>query len=363
MKHLATTVALLATTAGSAYAGGIQRATDSVLFMFEEGNYAEFEFGTVNADVSGYLDAAPSVQSGDMAPRYNTAALSYKHQLNESWSLGVRLSQPFGAIVDYPSAAATGYPIGGSNADLSVNALTAILRYETENNISVFGGLRVQQAQGEVDLFSGGASAYTMTTDKATDYGYLVGAAWENPAIAARVALTYHSAVTHDLQSTEFGAFATEFETVTPQSVTLEFQTGINESTLFYGSVRWADWSEFQINPPLYAANVSPTPLVSYDDDVITYSLGLGRKFTEKWSGAVTVDYEQNTGGFTGNLGPTNGLASIGLAASYDMDPVTITFGARYVALGDAATQLGGTTTTFSDNSAIGAGVRIGYNF
>lgn len=362
MKRIATSAALLAATAGTTYAGGIERATDSVLFMFEEGNYAEFEYGTADPKVSGHLDAAPTVKSGDMTPRFSTMALAYKRQLNANWSLGFRLSQPHGADVKYPSAATAGYPIGGSTAELDINALTAIVRYETSSNISVFGGLRIQQARGEVDLYSGGAQAYTMTTSKETDYGYLLGAAWERPDIAARVALTYHSSITHDLNSTEMGVIDGTFATTTPQSINLEFQTGIAENTLLFGNIRWAEWSEFEINPPVYDATF-PSALVSYDSDVMTYKLGIGRKFTDNWSGALTVGYEKSDGGYVGNLGPTDGFRSVGLAASYTQDAVKVTFGVSYVDIGDAATEIGPYTTTFSDNSAIAGGVRIGYSF
>lgn len=365
MRHLLTTAAFLATTAGTAYAGGIERADDSILFMFEDGDYAEFSFAAVSPDVSGHLDANPSVMSGNMLTGYSSMALSYKKQLNDQWSLGIRLSQPHGADVKYNSALTTGYPIGGSSAELSINQLTAIARYKMENNVSVFGGLRIQQAQGNVTLFTGGAESYDMKTDTATDYGYLLGVAWERPDIAARVALTYHSKIAHDLASTEVAGgmtFPGEFETITPQAINLEFQTGIAEDTLLFGNIRWAEWTDFNITPPIYGATFNDA-LVDYENDVITYNVGIGRRFNENWSGAVTLGYEKTNGGYTGNLGPTDGYKSIGLAASYEKDSIKVTFGVQYADLGDAATNIGPFTTTFSDNSAIAAGVRIGYSY
>lgn len=365
MRRIATTAALLATTAGTAFAGGIERADDSILFMFEEGSYAEFAFAGISPDVSGHLDAAPSIGSGNMLTGYTTMALSYKTQLNDKWSLGIRLSQPHGASISYPSALETGYPIGGSNADLNINAMTAIARYQMENNISVFGGLRIQRAEGEVELYSSGVESYNMKTDTATDYGYLLGVAWERPDIAARVALTYHSAISHDLQSTEVAGGTTyvgEFETITPQSINLEFQTGIAEDTLLFGNIRWAEWTEFNITPPVYGATFGQA-LVDYENDVITYNMGIGRRFTDTWSGAITLGYEKTNDGYVGNLGPTSGYKSIGLAASYEKDAIKVTFGVEYADLGDAATQIGPYTTTFEDNSAIAAGIRIGYSY
>ena len=63
------------------------------------------------------------------------------------------------------------------------------------------------------------------------------------------------------------------------------------------------------------------------------------RRFNETWSGAVTLGYEPSDGDLTGNLGPTDGMRSIGLAATYTRDNMKITGGIRYVDIGDAATR------------------------
>ena len=38
----------------------------------------------------------------------------------------------------------------------------------------------------------------------------------------------------------------------TPQSVQLDFQTGVAPKTLVFGYVRWVDWTEFDVTPPLF---------------------------------------------------------------------------------------------------------------
>ena len=101
--------------------------------------------------------------------------------------------------------------------------------------------------------------------------------------------------------------------------------------------------------------------IVYYDSDRITYTLGLGRKFNDNWSGAVTVSYEPSNGDPTGNLGPNDGYRSIGLGATYTEGPMKITGGIRYVELGTATTRRVG--ARFEDNDAIAVGVRIGYSF
>ncbi|MGL4415171.1 MAG: hypothetical protein ACRCT9_13155, partial [Roseinatronobacter monicus] len=51
---------------------------------------------------------------------------------------------------------------------------------------------------------------------------------------------------------------------------------------------------------------------------------------------------------------------SIGIGASYTMDAMTISAGVQYTRIGSATTTL---NSQFSNNSAIGAGVRVGFSF
>jgi long-subunit fatty acid transport protein len=237
--------------------------------------------------------------------------------------------------------------------------VTALLRYKFQNNVSLYGGLRHQTVKGVVAL----ASGYTLETNNDSELGYVVGLSWEKPEIAARVALTYNSAITHSLESVELGAPSAGFDTEVPQSVNLEFQTGIAKDTLLFGSIRWQEWSAFVINPPVFdGLPGTPTPLVSYASDRVTYNIGVGRRFNENWSGAVTLGYEPSDGELTGNLGPTDGFASVAVAATYTMDNVKITGGVRYVEIGDATANVG-PGAPFTDNSGVGVGIKVGYTF
>jgi long-subunit fatty acid transport protein len=350
MKRILSTAAAIAAATG-AQAGGVERSSQSVAILFEQGRYAELSFGRFSPDVSGTL----GVSSGDMSPGYNSVSFGYKMPMGERIDFAVILDQPIGADVAYPTG--TGYPLAGTTAELTSNALTALLRYKFENNVSVYGGLRYQTVKGVVNLPAVGG--YTLSTNNDSELGYVVGVAWEKPEIAARVALTYNSAITHTLESNEGGPIpgTGTFDTEVPQSVNLEFQTGIAENTLLFGSIRWVEWSAFVIDPPGYPP---ADPLVEYASDRITYNLGIGRRFSENWSGAVTVGYEPQDGEVTGNLGPTDGFASVGIAATYTMDNLEITGGIRYVDIGDATTTIG---AEFEDNSGIGVGFRIGYTF
>jgi long-subunit fatty acid transport protein len=359
MKHFAlVTAAVLAATSG-AHAGGVERSTQSVAILFEQGRYAELSFGRFSPDVSGISPLSPGASSGDMAGDYNSWSLGYKMDLGDRMAFAMILDEPIGANVDYSST--TAYPLRGSTATLSSSAITALLKYKFENNVSVYGGLRYETVHGVVSLPSVPGGGYTLNTNHDSELGYVVGVAWEKPEIAARVALTYNSAITHTLDALETGAIAgtSDFDTTVPQSVNLEFQTGIAKDTLLFGSIRWVDWTSFVIDPDGY---VPPDALVDYANDRTTYNLGIGRRLNENWAGAVTIGYEKADGATTGNLGPSDGMKSIGLAATYTLDNMKITGGVRYVEIGDATTNppISG---NFTDNSGVGFGIKIGYTF
>src|SRR5690606_1727819 len=127
---------------------------------------------------------------------------------------------PIGADVAYP--AGTGYLLQGSTGTIDSTAITALARYKFDGGFSVHGGIKAERAKGAVALpFMG----YTLNTSTETDLGYLVGAAYEKPEIALRVALTYQSAIKHDFDAHEVSPLGTSdssFTTEVPQSVTLD---------------------------------------------------------------------------------------------------------------------------------------------
>jgi long-subunit fatty acid transport protein len=135
---------------------------------------------------------------------------------------------------------------------------------------------------------------------------------------------------------------------------------------LLFGSVRWVDWTEFDVAPAQFVGLLG-APLVSYDEDVFTYNIGIGRRFNENWSGAISLGYEESQGGFSSNLGPTDGFTSLSVGATYTTGNVEITGGARYIWIGDATTQnplVPGTPLgQFEDNSGLAVGFKVAYTF
>jgi long-chain fatty acid transport protein len=331
--------------ATGAFAGGFERSGNPVGFMFETGNYAELSFGYVSPSVSGSLVLAPTVNTRNVLESYTQLGFAIKTDVNENLSLGLQIDPSFGADIFYP--AGTGYPIGGTNAELNGDTLSVIGRYKFNDNVSVHVGLRSVGIGGNVQIVGFPVPPTTYDTDR--DLGYLVGAAYEKKEIALRVALTYSSATNHDLATNLGPSVAVEL----PKSLTLDFQSGVAANTLVFGSIRWVDWTSTALN--------FPAPLINYADDTITYNIGVGRKFNDQWSGAVSIGYEKSNGGIASNLSPTDGFLSVGLGATYTTGNVKITGGVRYVDIGDALSLSG--AGNFEGNSALAVGLKVGYTF
>lgn len=361
MKHTLTAIGALALTTTVAHAGGLDRSGQSVAAIFETGGYAELSFGYVMPSVDGGdSPLAPGVETGNVGTAYSAIGLAYKQDLSEKLSAGLIIDQPFGAAVSYEDSA--GYFIEGTKAEVFTASLTGLLRYKFTESLSVHGGPRVVTATGYYNReipAGGGFLDYKNSYGSDVAVGYVVGAAFEKPEIALRAALTYSSATTFDLVGSPRGGFlgvVGDLDAQMPQSVNLDLQTGIAANTLLFGSVRWADWSEARLLDSVDG------DLVTYDEDVLTYSLGVGRKFSESFSGSVSVGYEKPQGGTVSDLSPTDGYTSLGVGGKYTKGNMEISGGVRYVWLGDATTDPV-VSGVFTDNSAIGVGMKVAFRF
>jgi long-chain fatty acid transport protein len=359
MKRVITTAVALAAAATSAGAGGIDRSGQGLGALFEKGRYLELSFGLISPTVEGRDVAAQP--TGDVAATYSQLGFSYKYDVNDKVSFALNIDQPFGADVVY---AATSPLLGGTFAKTNTYAVTGVLRYKFNEAFSVHGGVRAQHAEGDIRLQGaayGFLSGYNVQFAGDWAPGYLVGVAYEKPEIALRVALTYNSKVKHEFETTQVvfpSGTITEVET--PQSVNLDFQTGIAKDTLLFGNIRWVDWSNFKIDPVGFPGD----GLVDLEDTT-TYTLGIGRRFNEQWAGSFSLTYEpKGTDQLVSPLAPTDGRIGATVGASYTMDKMKISGGINYTWLGDAQPQTGGVgRASMTDNTLIGVGVKVGWSF
>lgn len=372
MKRVLVGASAIAMMAASAQAGGIDRSGQSIGVLFEKGRYAEFSLGYVAPDVSGNDVALfGGFPSGDVARNYSQLSFAYKADLSDRISYAVILDQPFGAHVKYPTFNGTSGSIalGGTIAKAESIALTGLLRYKIDDNVSVHGGIRVDRGTGNITLNGaayGPLAGYNVALDHDVAAGFVLGAAYEIPEIAMRVAVTYNSAITHDFDTVESlnPALTSNTKVKLPQSINLDFQTGIAQNTLLFGSVRWVNWSQFKIDPVIFTG-VAGGGLVDLENTT-TYTLGIGRKFNDSWSGAASILYEGKGDNLVSPLAPTNGKLGLTLAAIYTRDNMKITTGINYTKLGNAKPETGTPDTAradFKGNEAIGIGVKVGFTF
>ena len=368
MKRTLINIAILSTILGTgmAQAGGFDRSGQDTSIILKEGNLLEITSVSVSPSVTGTYGAAVSGGAiTNVAPSYSFTNLAFRTDISDDMALAIIQDEPYGAQVNWTSAtnAIDGYK--GVKAQIKSSATTALVSYDAADNVTVYGGLKTQSVSASVsNPLVGG---YGLSTNTDSSIGYVFGAAFEKPEIAMRVALTYHSKVKHDLTIVEsFGGTATPSAALslnTPEAFNLDFQTGIAANTLLFGSIRHAKWTQFLVNPARYFG-AAGSALKEFTANPTTYSLGLGRKFNDQWSGAVTYGTEAAEGTVGGPMGPTDGFSKMGLGVTYTGEKAIVTLGMQKVKLGDISLASGSVLKAeMSGNTSLVTAVKVGYKF
>ncbi len=152
--------------------------------------------------------------------------------------------------------------------------------------------------------------------------GWRIGAAYEIPEIAFRASLVYNSDVdlgdvTGDVDLTEVGRGVIPVigTAKMPDSVEFKVQSGIAPNWLAFGSIKWVDWGQLQFVD--FCATVAPDCVhgvpasgfvTSFDllyQDGWTVSGGVGHKFSDTLSGAVSIAWDRGTSTGVGTLTDT----------------------------------------------------------
>ncbi len=394
LKALSTAMILATVPMTGAFAAALDRSGQSIAAFLQPGNYFEAGISVLDPSVSGrstpLAPGLPSQDTGDMASDYYFPAAALKLQLTDNFSFGLLYDQPFGADAEYntPNLNFTD-ATGGTSAEVTTENLTFLFGFQPNQNWNFYAGPVIQTAEGEVSLRGlayGGPTAfgsYDATMKKDTELGWIAGLAYQIPEIALKASLTYRSEVEHELQATETVAYGAtnlasnpvftpgKTSVTTPQSVNLDFQTGVMADTVAFANVRWVNWEDFSIRPNYFgqaadARGLVGANLVDYSDDQISATLGVGRKFNEKWAGNVSVGWDSGAGDPVTTLGPTEGYWNVGLGLQFS--PATNYFiagGVKYFMLGDATAKTAAVNNvgTFEDNDAWGYGLKMGYRF
>lgn len=398
-------LSLLPTT--SAFAAALDRSGQSIAPFLQAGNYFEAGVSVLDPNVSG-KDTSQN-DTGNMAGNYYSPNAALKLQVTEKFSLGLIYDQPYGADAEYKGKSnfIESRPVpfkGGTSVTVDTEDLNLILGYQPNQNWNIYAGAVYQTLDATVLLRGESYSAYSgydFKTGRDEAVGWLAGIAYQIPEIALKTSLTYRAKIKHEMNAYEnhaiagftgspvFDAMLNQInnaqgttEITTPQSVNLDFQTGIMENTVAFANVRWVNWKDFAIRPYKFgAASILPPivnktgkkdgfDLVAYTDDQYSVTAGVGRKVNDHWAGNVSVGWDSGAGNPVTTLGPTEGYWNVGVGVQYSPAPnYFIAGGVKYFWLGDAKAQSGsqfntsGYVAEFEDNNAIAYGLKIGYKF
>ncbi|WP_435337302.1 OmpP1/FadL family transporter [Acinetobacter sp. LH3_13] len=362
-----------------ALAAGLDRSGQSIAAFLQPGNYAEAGISILDPTVKGKDLIKNNVS--DMAEDYYFPSAAIKVQATEQISLGLLYDQPFGADAMYSleqSMFTNG--IEATKVEVETHNLTALIGYQPTENWNFYAGPVWQTVEADISL-RGQAyispkdptkvlSGYDIKIHEEEAFGWLAGFAYQIPEIALKTSVTYRSEIKHKAKSVETHKLMpmlnveSQLDAITPQSVNIDFQTGIAANTLAYANIRWVHWDQFAVTPKFLNA-ASGNNLIDYSDDQWSATVGVGHKFNSHWSGSASVGYDSGAGNPVTTLGPTEGYWSVGLGGQYSpAENYFIQAGVKYFWLGDATARTGTTNVgEFEDNYALGYGLKIGYRF
>ena len=395
LNQLSLAVLLCSAPFSVTLAAGLDRSGQSIAAFLQSGNYAEAGITVIDPDVKGQSIAAlKAEQVSDMAEDYYFPTAAVKIQATEHFSFGLIYDQPFGADATYATDTSTFseyHPLTkqqeGTSVAVKTENLTALFGYQPNENWNFYVGPVWQTVEANIKL-RGTAyknTGYNVKVETEEAYGWLAGFAYQIPEIALNAAVTYRSEISHDAKSVEstnlplaalalpagplkdfyssLGYKEDQVNATTPQSVNIDLQTGIAANTVAFANLRWVHWDQFTVSPTLLGQ--LGQDLISYSDDQWSANVGIGRKFSEKWSASTLVSYDSGAGNPVTTLGPTEGYWGVGFGAQYS--PTANYFiqgGIRYMWLGDAHAQTGGNVVgEFKDNTAMAYAMKIGYRF
>lgn len=401
-------LSLIPTT--SVFAAGLDRSGQSIAAFLQPGNYFEAGISVLDPEVKG-KDTSGN-QTGDMASDYYFPHAALKIQATDHFSVGLIYDQPFGADAEYSgnSTFVENRPVpfqGGTSVTVDTQNLNLLFGYQPNENWNLYAGAVYQTVDGTVllrgttySVFNG----YDFRTGEDESVGWLAGVAYQIPEVALKASVTYRSEIEHKMNASEsFGAAgyisipgapgqsaqlnqlmtalnasSGETKLTTPQSVNIDFQTGIMANTVAFANIRWVDWSNFKVQPYNFAklskvVGQNPTinkpngfNLIDYKEDQISATVGVGRKFNERWGGNVSVGWDSGAGNPVTTLGPTEGFWSVGTGVRFSpAENYFIGAGVKYFWLGDADAVTGAHSNAgkFTNNDAIAYGLNIGYKF
>lgn len=201
-------------------------------------------------------------------------------------------------------------------------------------------------------------------------FTWRAGLAYEIPKSAIRVSAVYTAA--YDINATgtvDISAFNTPaallnptsqiaLTTELPQQVDINIQSGINEKTIAFARFNWTDWSQLGSIPvtgvpsPTVPGAGAVTAFEPLYRDGLTFTGGVGRKFSDKLSGLLSLTWDRGTSTTTGTQSAT-WLVSSGLNFKAN-DKVDLQLGGAVGVLTSGSTPGTGTLLTTANSAEFG---------
>ncbi len=390
----------LISMASIAGAAGLDRTAQPSDAFSDSGTTAYISAYQIKPDTSG-VDTSKNYTFTEVAQDYSGYGFGAKTDVNDWMSVGVFYDQPFGAEIEVKGNNPLVNGDKHTKATVESDTFTGLLGINMGDNFKLYGGPVLSKVDGTLELHSSSpvspSNGYQLSFPKSTDYGYMVGAAFVKPEIGLKAAVTYRSEIEHDINFGESMPFINyvnsktplaalglkanqtqESQIAFPQSVNIDFQTGLNKTTLLTATARWVPWSDFKINPPLFEKNVKAlsantppntvlkeAPLLAYSDDNYRLEVGIGKRLSPQLAVSGNVGWDSGAGNPVTVLGPTEGYYSVGLGAKYNVTPEwAVSLGGKYLMLGDADGQVSATKTPmgkFENNDAYILGMKLSY--
>lgn len=323
--------------ASAAFAGGLERAGYDIDLLFDKSRYA-FESGVTyvmpdrrlkNArdtdPTDGNLNGRPS--SVDATENYAVPYIGFKIGLTDNIDCLADYSEPFGGHTN------PGQNWAGANNEIETKvrthnyATTCSYKFDAgPGQLRLIGGGFYQEVSGYksrlvADIPAPLSTVYDGVGSLDVDghgWGWRAGVAYEIPEYEMRASLVYNSRVKYDnlkgsVDLTQlppvmpfFGSSTSVFGSAdAPDSLELKVQSGFAPDWLAFGSVKWTNWSVLQTIAlcPTYTRGMScrpggPTELTSLDllyRDSWTLTGGVGHKFSDRWSGALSLTWDEGT--------------------------------------------------------------------
>ena len=374
MTRILTLTALCALAASPTLAGGWETGKLDTSFLYEDGNYVELSYGSLDYSVNGTTQADVT---HPMAKDQTRRSVSGKFQIG-NLDVGIT-SFGSGAIQmdGQNTPAATSGAYAGTalavsvvpSADVKLDTQAIMARYSFSDNLSVTAGIR--EAKLKSSTVETLAAAYAINSTSKT--GMVYGVAYEIPEYALRAEVVRSEAISMGLTGTAttsgvpFDLDSTASLGI-PEATTLKLQTGIAEDTLLMASAHKVKWKSSQIVVDV----VNPALNTGSDfANTTSYSLGLGRKLSENTSASLTYSWEDGSGASaTSPFTMSNGSKTLSIGVKHTIDALSISGGLSYTKAGDVdvthmatPTTASGYTASYKGNSVTAFGLKVGYNF